>query len=147
MKHCPRCDQDKELSEFAFRNKAKGIRQPYCHACRKQAAKESYRNNKQAVVDKVKQRNRDKRDWFQDIKSALKCCVCGEDDAACLDFHHLDPSCKDLELSAAIQTRSKEAVIEEMNKCACLCANCHRKYHVGRITQQLVQLQLPLPRD
>ena len=37
---------------------------------------------------------------------------------------------------------SLKTIINEINKCACLCANCHRKAHAGRLNAPLVKLDI-----
>lgn len=64
--------------------------------------------------------------------NALKtpCVVCGESDTRVIDFHHLDPSTKLFTLGSKV--RGSRALVEaEAAKCACLCANCHRRFHAG----------------
>ena len=61
-----------------------------------------------------------------------KCEICGfeynGENAACFDFHHLDPNEKDYEPSTAIRL-SREKAIAELSKCQLVCANCHRLIH------------------
>lgn len=45
------------------------------------------------------------------------------------DFHHRDPAQKDFAVSAEGVTRSWEKLRIEIDKCALLCANCHRELH------------------
>lgn len=142
MKTCSTCKIDKDETEYSFRNKAKGLLQHQCNDCRRLSAKLSYQKHKKAVVAKVLVRNLEKRDWFQDIKAGLSCCVCGENDPICLDFHHLDPNEKDFEPAKGRHTKSKADIIKELNKCACLCSNCHRKQHAGRLNAPLVKLEI-----
>lgn len=64
------------------------------------------------------------------IKSDLGCKICGEKDARCLDFHHVNSTEKDFTICHAVCTGVRWARIEEeIKKCEVLCANCHRKYH------------------
>ncbi len=58
-------------------------------------------------------------------------CVCGESDAACLEFHHRDESTKKFVISQR-HNRSLTQLIEELAKCVPICCNCHRKGHAGR---------------
>ena len=44
------------------------------------------------------------------------CTVCGKE--------------KDLSL---FRKNSKESILKEIQKCVCLCANCHRKVHASKI--------------
>ena len=58
-----------------------------------------------------------------------KCQICGYDKCiAVLDFHHKDPKEKSFALNK-MSMHSKDKIIEELNKCILLCANCHRELH------------------
>ena len=60
-----------------------------------------------------------------------KCGICGYDKCvAALEFHHLDPSEKDSQLSTG-NTRKWEYIVPELRKCVCLCSNCHREVHAN----------------
>ena len=141
MKRCSVCKQTLPLEEFAFRSKTTGSRHGQCNDCRRETAKRSYQKNKASVISKSRERHEDNRNWYNEIKRTMRCCVCGESDASCLDFHHLDPSEKEMDPSLTVQY-GKKAIIEELNKCACLCANCHRKEHAGRLNAPLVKLEI-----
>ena len=59
-----------------------------------------------------------------------KCQRCGYDRCLeALEFHHLDPTQKDFNISSKGYTRSWKRVQEELEKCVMLCANCHREVH------------------
>lgn len=62
-----------------------------------------------------------------------KCIACGYDSCyAALEFHHKDPVQKTMPMDAANLCRYKwEQLTEELDKCALLCANCHREVEVG----------------
>lgn len=61
-----------------------------------------------------------------------KCEVCGYDKCiGALEFHHLDPDEKEFTISGSGHTRSLDRVLEEIEKCILLCANCHREVHAG----------------
>jgi hypothetical protein len=67
-----------------------------------------------------------RRLWMLQLKNILGCSTCEESDPDCLDFHHLDPTTKECEISNMVK-RSEEVILCEVNKCIVLCANCHRK--------------------
>jgi 5-methylcytosine-specific restriction endonuclease McrA len=70
-----------------------------------------------------------------------RCCVCGYDRyVGALQFHHLDPKQKRLEISRNGVTLSLEALRAEAQKCVLVCSNCHAEIE-GGITA--VPLQLP----
>jgi len=57
------------------------------------------------------------------------CHDCGNTFPLCVyDFHHLDPSKKDVNPSKAIG-HSNARMLEELKHCIMLCANCHRIRH------------------
>lgn len=58
------------------------------------------------------------------------CRSCDEKDTICLDAHHLNPKTKTFAIGSIRALRPKrEILIEEINKCICLCKNCHAKLH------------------
>lgn len=60
-----------------------------------------------------------------------KCISCGYNKClAALDFHHLDPTKKDRQISRPL-AGTFEKVKLELDKCVLLCANCHREVHAG----------------
>ena len=63
-----------------------------------------------------------------------KCLICGYNrcDAA-LEFHHLNPDEKDFSIGKDGYTRGWEKIKDELDKCICVCANCHREIHNGII--------------
>lgn len=64
------------------------------------------------------------------------CCqVCGYfkcEDA--LEFHHIDPSKKELSFGGMrANPKSIAKIAEELKKCIMLCSNCHKEFHSGLI--------------
>jgi len=60
------------------------------------------------------------------------CTLCGYNKCpSALEFHHLDPSKKDFNMSRMRnKTFNKRAMIE-LDKCIIVCRNCHAEIHVG----------------
>ena len=57
------------------------------------------------------------------------CADCGQTfPACCYDFHHLDPTVKERDPSAAFRRADWR---DEITKCVMLCSNCHRIRHDG----------------
>ena len=72
--------------------------------------------------------------FVDSVKSKYGCCKCKETEIVCLDFHHLKPEDKSKEISRMISNgRAVKALKDEINKCICVCCNCHRKIHAGII--------------
>ena len=58
-----------------------------------------------------------------------KCERCGYNKCIeALEFHHLDPTKKDFNVSA--HSYSSKRMKDEADKCLLLCSNCHREEHV-----------------
>lgn len=72
--------------------------------------------------------------WREIKKKAVefmggKCSCCGFDKhPAALQFHHLDPTEKEVSWNK-LRLRSWEKIVTELNKCIILCANCHSIEH------------------
>ena len=134
-KICTKCGEEKPLTEFNFKNKAKNKRQSQCKDCQRKRERELYNTIYKYKNNELYSNNRrrwriEMRNIIQEIKSC-GCALCGEKDTCCLDFHHLHD--KEFEISKASDV-SKERLYEELKKCIILCANCHRKLHAGKIS-------------
>ena len=69
-------------------------------------------------------------DWYGELKGTLVCTRCPEAHPACLQFHHTDPSKKEVSVAEAVRRAwSRERIMAELAKCEVLCANCHAKHH------------------
>ena len=79
---------------------------------------------------KLRQRNKD----F--VQSKISPCICcGNSDPDVIDFHHLDPNIKEKGISEMVYgSRSLKSIQTELDKCVCVCSNCHRKIHLGNLT-------------
>lgn len=115
-KICTKCGLEKPLTEFNWRNQSKGTYRSECKQCHCQYMKNQYQKKKETV---------------QDIKIKFACQKCGYNkSAAALDFHHIDPSQKDTTIARMTSNNySLDKVYDEIKKCICLCANCHREFH------------------
>lgn len=60
-------------------------------------------------------------------KYRYNCEKCGESRLYLIDFHHINPSEKSFTISDG--KHSLKRVAEEVNKCICLCKNCHCEFH------------------
>jgi hypothetical protein len=70
------------------------------------------------------------RDLINDLKKTGTCIYCGVADWRVLDFHHIDPSQKKINLNMAWkQNIGRQAILDEIAKCELVCANCHRILH------------------
>ena len=89
-----------------------------------------FRNNKQKQREYVDQRRKVLKEWYDNYKSNLNCQNCSENHPACIEFHHLDPNEKEIEIAQCWNKGwSIERTLTEIAKCQVLCSNCHRKLH------------------
>lgn len=113
-KVCSKCGIEKPITEYhknGFDNQGNQRYRGYCKSCANKLETERYWK-KRAFVDA--QRN--------------KCVKCGETRSYVLDFHHKEKSTKDFTIGT-MKKGSLEVIQQEIDKCVCLCANCHREFH------------------
>jgi predicted HNH restriction endonuclease len=91
-----------------------------------------YNGEAARLKDYYKERQREFKEIVDDIKAKLGCLKCEENSLCCLDFHHAEGK-KHKEISWLMKTKNKQALLEELIKCVCLCSNCHRKLHAGLV--------------
>ena len=106
-------------------------------AYHKLQSRKHYEKNKEKIIEattKYSKRGKEKWDLF---KGSLHCARCKENHIACMDFHHIDPSEKEYEVSKLVSNRMFTKAYKEVKKCIVLCANCHRKLHYDEKTPAL----------
>ena len=123
------CKRGHEWTEW---NTGQSPRQRYCLACHKSANRAALklpRRQRQTLA--AQKRHQAKK--LAVVNAAKTACVrCGESDPICLDFHHRDEGTKHLAIAAAVRKWPLKRVMQEIEKCDILCANCHRKLHAER---------------
>lgn len=71
--------------------------------------------------------------WVQEFKRGKVCIDCNESRWALLDFHHINEGDKSFSINVGVKSKSIQAIINEVAKCALVCPNCHRiKYRWSR---------------
>ena len=129
-KICSKCKNELDISNFHNNKSKKDGLSDVCSLCQNKYNKEWYKKNKQYKINKTKENQTEKSKWLNEYKSKLKCEKCGENNIACLDFHHTNPDDKEFTIARMVHIGySKERIIKEINKCIILCSNCHRKLH------------------
>lgn len=110
MKTCSKCGRELPLEAFALDKKGKDGRSCHCKECRNRYYKEAYKRGKR-TVDSYK----------------TQCAKCGCGERYVLTFHHIDHRTKSFEISGS--HRREEEIVKELEKCICLCYNCHHTFH------------------
>jgi 5-methylcytosine-specific restriction endonuclease McrA len=128
-KRCGRCRATKPADEFGFKNRAKGLRQPWCRACERTYKAAWYLQHRAEHIEHVriqraalKERNRVR---LLAYLSQHPCVDCGEGNLVVLDLDHLRD--KRWDIAYMVSAGFPWATIEaEIARCQVLCANCHR---------------------
>jgi hypothetical protein len=136
-KFCGKCQTTRPVSDFAKNRSKKDGLQATCKVCRKKYWANEYSRNRDAYLKRSHKQMKRGQDRLKELKKNSFCLVCGENEFCCLDFHHLDPKEKDRDLAKA-KYFSDKRFLEEVEKCVCLCANCHRKFHAGLVKLDII---------
>ena len=95
----------------------------------KEYAANHYLKNKGKYAKSSKAARLRTKEWYNNLMDDKSCERCGESDTVVLEWHHKDPSKKDMSVADMLTRRGKKTILEEIDKCMCLCANCHRRLH------------------
>lgn len=129
-KTCAKCSTVKEPEDFYRSSKTKDGRNYWCKSCQRAYYQKRVKENPDYFLRFQRVSRAEKRKRATDAKVESGCADCGERHLACLEFHHLDPSKKELEVMKFVdQNAAWETIEAEMAKCIVLCCNCHRIRH------------------
>jgi hypothetical protein len=133
-KKCIKCLTEKPLSDFSWKDMKNGRRQAKCKVCYRKHRNQWYVDHREREIKTIKARTlkwrKEAKAWINGYKAEHPCTNCNEKRIPVLQFHHLDPKEKDLNLGAAANHGWSIARIEkEIAKCIVLCANCHIMEH------------------
>jgi hypothetical protein len=129
-RRCGRCK--KSLPVTAFARYGNGY-QSYCRQCQKEYDAAWYQANKERRKAKVKVDREVHREWMDSLKEGIPCTDCGRTyPTYVMEWDHLPEAIKRLVLSNARRSAfSKKRILEELEKCELVCANCHRERTFG----------------
>ena len=110
------CKESKALDEFPKHPQHKDGYNSVCKKCMQKSNKKCRLNKKIHFIKKM----------------GGECTNCKikltENNWPIFDFHHIDPSQKEVSWST-LRNWSNDKIEKELNKCTLLCANCHRLLH------------------
>jgi hypothetical protein len=87
-----------------------------------------YQKHKNTISSNQSKRRERNKEYV--ISKMTPCVDCGFFHPSAMDFHHLDSSSKKIGVSdLSRKGYSIELIREEIEKCVCLCSNCHRIRH------------------
>jgi transposase len=122
---CRICNISKPITPDYFYKNSNGSFHRWCKNC-----------NNQITYEKQIQRKKEAVKY-----KGGKCIVCGYNKYfGALDFHHLDPSKKEFNIGR-LKTYSIDKLKTELDKCVCVCRNCHAEIHHGLIDLNKLVLQ------
>ena len=114
MKKCSKCQRTLPITNYhknGFDRQGNQKYRGYCKECANKRETERYWEKKE-LVDSQR----------------IQCAKCGDKRTHVLDFHHIDRASKEFTIGK-LKKGSKEVIQQEIEKCVCLCANCHRDFH------------------
>lgn len=126
---CKKCTLEKSYDEFT---KSKVCRDGITHECKKcNNARRQLSGYSRSIRGQQKKTREDNVNSWRKFKATLGCWHCRENAPECLQFHHINQD-KDKNINS---NRGPENQIEELLKCAVVCANCHCKIHAKTLEE------------
>lgn len=115
MKTCNKCNRNLSEDQFYSRPDRPSKTHPMCKECFNTYCIERWKNRKLFAIE-----------FLGNI-----CKDCGKSfHPNVFEFHHRDPNMKEMSWHK-MRLVSQSKLIEELEKCDLLCANCHRMRHVN----------------
>ena len=142
MKTCPRCGVTKPLESFPRNVRRRDGVQSYCAECRREYVRQHYARHVARYRTSAITRNERRRSAIRRIIREAKsrpCSDCGISyPPFVMDFDHRDRRQKLFNIGRdAMARRSERAVVEEIENCDVVCANCHRiRTHTRELGRQ-----------
>lgn len=138
-KICSKCQLEKPIDDFRWKNKSKNLKHSQCKECQKTQEKQHYQESiaRQESVRKTADGQKTINIKLVEQAKSNGCKKCGEKRLYVLDFHHRDGDEKIATINRMIKSASAETLAIELKKCDVLCANCHREFHYLNIHNQL----------
>ena len=127
MRYCSKCAQNLDDACFNKNISRKTGLQVYCKECSKVVNNESYAKS-ETRRQRIKQNSADRVVAMRKLVNKAKsggCIICDEKNTCALDFHHVRSN-KAFDLGTGVNHFGTTKLMEEINKCVVLCANCHR---------------------
>lgn len=129
VKTCSKCKRILPLDNFYKNKTLSSGYSSWCKDCCKEDSKrhhKCYKRDKEAARQSDRKARLKKLAFVQTFKTP--CAKCGIDIPYVLNFHHINPATKSFDLGKAY-TKKYEDIPKEVEKCVCLCYNCHHTYH------------------
>lgn len=134
MKKCNICNELLHNTCFSRDKTTKDGLQRKCKPCQKNLSNKHYKNNKQKYADNLKKRRFKVRSVIKCLKETTPCTDCKiQYPFYVMQFDHLRD--KEFGISHAVKEQTLSRILNEIEKCEIVCANCHAKRSYQRILQ------------
>lgn len=128
-KKCVKCGVTKSITQFNFKNKAKGKRNARCKECTRRDIMSAYYKNRDHYIKYRVRRNQEVRKevhrFLFEYLSKHPCVDCGEKDIVVLQFDHVKGEKREAVSILVARRHTVNVVKKEIEKCEVRCANCH----------------------
>lgn len=139
-KICTICNIEKDIESF-YINRNENRYHSACKLCESIKLKKWKENNPDKYTNQKEKRDKKLKEKVDKLKNIIYehkkkgCSYCGYTRfIQCLQFHHIDPSIKEMGVGDMLaNNKSEQKILDEINKCIVLCANCHQAFHNGDI--------------
>lgn len=126
---CKTCLEEYPLTEVHYRKHTeyKDGYVPHCRSCEnKYSVKTRTRETHNSWIRERRRQNKLKAIEYK----GGKCSVCGNEfHPSVYDFHHVDPTTKEIAPTRLFAYGNFEQIKYELDKCILVCSNCHRVIH------------------
>ena len=94
-----------------------------------------HQKNRERLLLQAKTRIEERYRQFIQEGIMTDCIICNfpKEKIAAIEFHHTDPTTKENLISRLVKSNRMNEARQEIQKCVCLCSNCHRLYHANDI--------------
>jgi hypothetical protein len=126
-----RCRRELPIAEFARYGRG---HQSYCRECKKAYDAAWYLANKEKRKAKVRADREEYIAWLDSLKEGRPCTDCGRTyPPYVMEWDHLPGAVKRLVVADTRRAAfSKKRILEELENCELVCANCHRERTFGK---------------
>jgi len=133
-KICTKCNTEKPISQFSWRNKRKGLYKSQCKSCHAEYRRQHYLDNHEKYKKKARRWNDEHKDarllaarrLVLEYLLAHPCVDCGESNPIVLEFDHVRGKKYKAVSELMSWDYSLKTLKDEIAKCDVRCANCHR---------------------
>ena len=127
-KVCSKCGKELPMTDEYF-SKYRDRYRSECKECENRRHRKYYETHK----DQMHERHKEYYETHKEEKTRIRteflakwrkpCQKCGEQRLYLIQFHHIDPTTKEFNVSTSAGNKKTEIVEEEVKKCVCLCSN------------------------